>query len=87
MQFFLITFIYHTLKDLKDTIVITGSGAGAAVAGALRLAGEAAPWLNKDDGLPRASLRRTTASRFGPGGGPGRVGGHRPGRGEDRRAG
>lgn len=31
MQFFLIIFIYHTLKDLKDTVVITGSGAGAEV--------------------------------------------------------
>lgn len=30
-QFFLIIFVYHTLKDLKDTIVITGSGAGAEV--------------------------------------------------------
>jgi ATP:ADP antiporter, AAA family len=31
IQFFLIIFIYHTLKDLKDTIVITGSDAGAEV--------------------------------------------------------
>lgn len=30
-QFFLIIFIYHTLKDLKDTIVITASDAGAEV--------------------------------------------------------
>ncbi|WP_154017844.1 Npt1/Npt2 family nucleotide transporter [Candidatus Protochlamydia phocaeensis] len=31
IQFFLIIFVYHTLKDLKDTIVITGSEAGAEV--------------------------------------------------------
>ncbi|MEI8365000.1 MAG: Npt1/Npt2 family nucleotide transporter [Parachlamydiaceae bacterium] len=30
-QFFLIIFVYHTLKDLKDTIVITASDAGAEV--------------------------------------------------------
>lgn len=30
-QFFLIIFIYHTLKDLKDTVVITASEAGAEV--------------------------------------------------------
>lgn len=31
VQFFLIIFVYHTLKDLKDTIVITASDAGAEV--------------------------------------------------------
>jgi ATP:ADP antiporter, AAA family len=31
MQFFLIISIYHIIKDLKDTVVITGSGAGTAV--------------------------------------------------------
>ncbi len=31
LQFFLIIFIYHTLKDLKDSIVITASNAGAEV--------------------------------------------------------
>lgn len=31
VQFFLIIFIYHTLKDLKDTVVITASDAGAEV--------------------------------------------------------
>lgn len=31
IQFFLIIFIYHTLKDLKDSIVITASDAGAEV--------------------------------------------------------
>src|SRR5271167_559931 len=30
-QFFLIIFIYHTLKDLKDSIVITASDAGAEI--------------------------------------------------------
>jgi AAA family ATP:ADP antiporter len=30
-QFFLIIFVYHTLKDLKDSIVITASDAGAEV--------------------------------------------------------
>ncbi|MBA2728288.1 MAG: AAA family ATPase [Parachlamydiaceae bacterium] len=30
-QFFLIIFVYHTLKDLKDTVVITASSAGAEV--------------------------------------------------------
>lgn len=31
IQFFLIIFVYHTLKDLKDTVVITASSAGAEV--------------------------------------------------------
>jgi len=31
VQFFLIVFIYHTLKDLKDSLVITASDAGAEV--------------------------------------------------------
>lgn len=31
LQFFLIIFVYHTLKDLKDSIVITASDAGAHV--------------------------------------------------------
>lgn len=31
IQFFFIIFIYHTLKDLKDTVVITASEAGAEV--------------------------------------------------------
>lgn len=31
VQFFLIIFIYHTLKDMKDTVVITASDAGAEV--------------------------------------------------------
>lgn len=31
VQFFLIIFVYHTLKDLKDSIVITASEAGAEV--------------------------------------------------------
>lgn len=31
IQFFLIIFIYHTLKDLKDSIIITASDAGAEV--------------------------------------------------------
>lgn len=31
VQFFLIIFVYHTLKDLKDTVVITASSAGAEV--------------------------------------------------------
>lgn len=31
LQFFLIVFIYHTLKDLKDALVITASSAGAEV--------------------------------------------------------
>lgn len=31
IQFFLIIFVYHTLKDLKDTVVITGSSVGAEV--------------------------------------------------------
>lgn len=31
LQFFLIIFVYHTLKDLKDSLVITGSNAGAEV--------------------------------------------------------
>lgn len=31
VQFFLIIFVYHTLKDLKDTIVITASDAGAEI--------------------------------------------------------
>ncbi|MBA3602118.1 MAG: hypothetical protein H0W50_00365 [Parachlamydiaceae bacterium] len=31
IQFFLIIFVYHTLKDLKDSIVITASDAGAEV--------------------------------------------------------
>lgn len=31
LQFFFIIFIYHTLKDLKDTVVITASEAGAEV--------------------------------------------------------
>ncbi len=30
-QFFLIIFVYHILKDLKDTLVITSSDAGAQV--------------------------------------------------------
>lgn len=30
-QFFLIVFIYHTLKDLKDTVIVTASEAGAEV--------------------------------------------------------
>jgi AAA family ATP:ADP antiporter len=30
-QFFLIIFVYHTLKDLKDSLVITASDAGAEV--------------------------------------------------------
>ena len=30
-QFFLIIFVYHLLKDLKDTLVITSSDAGAQV--------------------------------------------------------
>ena len=30
-QFFLIIFVYHLLKDLKDTLVITSSEAGAQV--------------------------------------------------------
>jgi AAA family ATP:ADP antiporter len=31
VQFFLIIFVYHTLKDLKDSLVITASDAGAEV--------------------------------------------------------
>lgn len=31
VQFFLIIFVYHLLKDLKDTVVITGAHAGAEV--------------------------------------------------------
>ena len=31
IQFFLIIFVYHILKDLKDTVVITASDAGAEV--------------------------------------------------------
>lgn len=31
IQFFLIIFVYHTMKDLKDSVVITGSQAGAEV--------------------------------------------------------
>lgn len=31
IQFFLIIFVYHTMKDLKDTVVITASSAGAEV--------------------------------------------------------
>lgn len=31
VQFFLITFAYHTLKDMKDSVVITASDAGAQV--------------------------------------------------------
>jgi AAA family ATP:ADP antiporter len=31
VQFFLIVFVYHTLKDLKDSLVITASSAGAEV--------------------------------------------------------
>lgn len=31
VQFFLIIFVYHTLKDMKDTVVITASDAGAEV--------------------------------------------------------
>lgn len=31
VQFFFIIFVYHTLKDLKDTVVITASDAGAEV--------------------------------------------------------
>jgi AAA family ATP:ADP antiporter len=31
LQFFLIIIVYHTLKDLKDTIVITASDAGAEI--------------------------------------------------------
>lgn len=31
IQFFLIIFVYHTMKDLKDSVVITASSAGAEV--------------------------------------------------------
>lgn len=31
LQFFLIIFVYHTLKDLKDSVVITASDAGAEI--------------------------------------------------------
>ncbi len=38
-QFFLIIFVYHILKDLKDTVVITASDAGAEVIPFLKIWG------------------------------------------------
>lgn len=58
-QFFLITFAYHILKDLKDTLVVTASDAGAEVIPFLKI------WVILPFSVLASFLFLKILSRFG----------------------